>query len=156
MKINKDSLYSLQIFEGKSHPNMHLSSGKEGLSLWGIFSDHLVTPLGKILLRKWFLRPILAIEEIKSRHDAVEKLLQVSNNGTVAQLKKSLRSIKNIKTVLSRMKRNVTVQDWSLLIKVISSFNISVLLQFAQNPIFDFRAAQVSRYPSLSRLDQRY
>jgi DNA mismatch repair protein MSH5 len=118
MKINSDTLFSLQIFEGKSHPNMHLTtSGKDGLSLWGLFSTETVTPLGKILMRKWFLRPILELQELKARHDAVEKLLQVSNGGTVDQLKKSLRSIKNIKTVLSRIKRNVTIRDWALLIK---------------------------------------
>jgi DNA mismatch repair protein MSH5 len=137
MKINQDSLYSLQIFEGKSHPNMHLNYGKEGLSLWGIFSAETVTPLGKILMRKWFLRPILALQELKSRHDAVEKLVQVSNDGIVVQLKKSLRSIKNIKTVLSRMKRNVAIQDWNLLIKVYVLSNNLVLLQFLDYSVFD-------------------
>lgn len=35
MLINRDALYSLQIFEDESHANAHSTVKKEGLSLYG-------------------------------------------------------------------------------------------------------------------------
>jgi DNA mismatch repair ATPase MutS len=52
-----------------------------------------------ILMRKWFLHPILALQELKARHDAVEKFLHVSNDGTVDQLKGSLLASKSLTRV---------------------------------------------------------
>lgn len=119
MHVNQDALHSMQVFAGKAHPNMHKgASEKQALSLWSIFSNETVTPLGKILLRKWFLRPVIDLKDLNSRHDSVEKLTLVSSESTSTRLKTILRGVKNVKRVLTRMKTNVSMVDWLQLVKV--------------------------------------
>ncbi|KAK4699437.1 DNA mismatch repair protein MSH5, partial [Phenoliferia sp. Uapishka_3] len=69
---------SLQIFSPESHASIHSNKTKEGLSLFGIMNTAR-SPLGRALLRKWFLRPPLVLETIQARHTAVECFLRHEN-----------------------------------------------------------------------------
>ena len=54
---------------------------KEGLSLFGVV-NRTCTPLGKILLRQWLLRPSRELDVIKARQDGIECLLREENSAS--------------------------------------------------------------------------
>ena len=99
----------------ESHPHSHnqgptrASSGaKEGLSVYGLFHNLARTPQGKQLLREYFLRPITDATMIKERHDAVTVFLRPDNSGPIGSLTKSLGQIKNMRAVMTNLKKGVS------------------------------------------------
>jgi DNA mismatch repair protein MSH5 len=110
--INADTLAALQIMQSESHPHSHnqgpTSSGsKEGLSVYGLFHHLAKTPQGKFLLRQYFLRPTLDLEVILERHRAVSVFLRPNNEAYMSDLIKSLKQIKNMKTVMIHLHKGM-------------------------------------------------
>ncbi|GAA5919798.1 hypothetical protein JCM6882_003420 [Rhodosporidiobolus microsporus] len=99
MQINADALTSLQIFADESHASTHSSKVKEGLSLFGIV-NLARTPLGRTLMRQWFLRPSFELDVIERRQVAVECFLRSENQHVVDAIQSNFKHVKNIPRVL--------------------------------------------------------
>ncbi|KAL8291262.1 hypothetical protein RQP46_002240 [Phenoliferia psychrophenolica] len=112
LHITTDALSSLQIFHAESHASVHSDKTKEGLSLFGIMNTAR-TPLGRALLRKWFLRPPLVLATIETRHVAVECFLRNENQNVAEAIQKSFRYIKNTPKTFKTIKDGKAVlKDW--------------------------------------------
>ena len=112
--MNSDTLASLQIMQSESNPNSHSqgpskvnSGSREGLSVYGLFHRLARTPQGKLLLRQYFLRPSLNIDVINGRLDTASVFLRPDNNASMEKTVKSLRSIKNMRTVMIHLKKGI-------------------------------------------------
>ncbi|KAG1745988.1 DNA mismatch repair protein MutS [Suillus paluster] len=117
MHINADALFSLQIFQNENHASIHSDKTKEGLSLFGIL-DNTRTPLGRLLLRTWLMRPSLSIPVIAARHDAIECFLHPENLAPASALQTHLKGIKNIPRILGLLQSGKAgVGDWQGLVK---------------------------------------
>ncbi len=81
-----------------------LADGKKYGSLLSILDD-TKTATGGRLLRRWLLYPLLDVEEISQRHDAVEYL--VSNSGLRSDLRESLKEIYDIERLAGRLSLGV-------------------------------------------------
>nr|CAD1840961.1 unnamed protein product [Ananas comosus var. bracteatus] len=69
LKLDAAAHEALQIFQVDKHPShMGIGRSKEGFSVFGMFNK-CVTPMGRRLLRTWFLRPILDCEILNNRLD---------------------------------------------------------------------------------------
>lgn len=74
LKVDPAAHEALQIFQIDKHPShMGIGRAKEGFSVFGMMNK-CVTPLGRRLLRSWFLRPILDIDNLNRRLDAVSSV----------------------------------------------------------------------------------
>ncbi|KAK2045863.1 muts domain V [Colletotrichum somersetense] len=112
MFVNADTLSSLQVFQSELHPN-NLMSGtgtaaaglKESLSLYGIFHPLVGTPQGRAELRQLFLRPLVNIDIIRGRHNAISVLLQPSNETALENISQTLKKVTDIKKTLARLQR---------------------------------------------------
>ncbi|GAA5933957.1 hypothetical protein JCM10213_008486 [Rhodosporidiobolus nylandii] len=102
MHINSDALASLQIFSDESHASAHSNATKEGLSLFGIV-NLARTPLGRLLMKQWFLRPSLELDVIENRHLAVECFLRSENQHVVDAIQSQFRFVKNTPRVLKSL-----------------------------------------------------
>ena len=67
--------------------------------IWVI--DRTITPMGSRLMKKWMLKPLVDVEEINRRLDAVEYL--VNNPFLRAEIREKLRSIRDIERVMARV-----------------------------------------------------
>ncbi|KDE06931.1 hypothetical protein MVLG_02818 [Microbotryum lychnidis-dioicae p1A1 Lamole] len=99
MLLNSEALTSLQIFRDESHASTHSSAKKEGLSLFGIMNLARTGP-GRALLRTWFLRPLLDMEMIAARQNAVECFLRAENQHIADAIQSNLKRIKNAPAAL--------------------------------------------------------
>ncbi|GAA5820833.1 hypothetical protein JCM11251_001834 [Rhodosporidiobolus azoricus] len=112
MQINADALTALQIFADESHASTHSSASKEGLSLFGI-TNLARTPLGRSLMKQWFLRPSLELDVIECRQDAVECFLRSENQHVVDAMQANLKHIKNVPRLLKTLGGGRGgVQEW--------------------------------------------
>ena len=149
--INADTLSSLQILQLESHPNSHnqgptkASSGsKEGLSVYGLFHHLAHTPQGKYLLRQYFLRPSLDIDVIVERQNTTSVFLRPDNNIHLEEITKSLKQIKNMRTVMIHLRKGISngvsktggVRNgvWSSLRLVSGLFAFSFIFMSAESP----------------------
>ena len=112
--LSADALISLQILQDDFHPHSHnqgptnsSSGSKEGLSVYGLFHQFARTPQGKHRLRQYFLRPSLDLDVLNERHDAVSIFLQASNEIYLSEIVKSFKSIKNMKQVVTNLRKGV-------------------------------------------------
>ncbi|MCJ1249396.1 MutS protein msh5 [Trapelia coarctata] len=115
MLVNADTLASLQIMQSESHPHSHnqgptkaTSGSKEGLSIYGLFHHLAKTPQGKYLLRQYFLRPTLDLEIITERQNTASVFLRPDNDGYMNELVKSLKQIKNMRTVMIHLQKGMS------------------------------------------------
>lgn len=75
--------------------------------------------MGRKLLHLWFLRPLLSLEGLAGRHNAVEALSDPENLAVLQDLKKHLRKIKNVVASVTKIRRGLgSVADWRGLIDV--------------------------------------
>ncbi|BGP56954.1 hypothetical protein JCM8202v2_004590 [Rhodotorula sphaerocarpa] len=103
---------SLQIFRDEAHASAHSRATKEGLSLFGI-ANLARTPLGKVKMRDWFLRPSLELDVIESRHDAVECFLREDNQHVLDSVRANLKHIKNTPLLLKKLRSGSNnLSDW--------------------------------------------
>ncbi|KAI9820000.1 MAG: MutS protein msh5 [Pycnora praestabilis] len=112
---SKYTLSSLQVLQLESHPNSHnqgptsgASGSKEGLSVYGLFQHLAHTPQGKQLLRQYFLRPSVNIGTITERWDTISVFLRPDNNEALNTLVKSLKQVKNIRTVMIHLHKGIS------------------------------------------------
>ena len=71
LSIDPQTMASLSIFQQDAHPSLSgCGPAKEGLSLFSLLNN-TKSPLGKSLLRMWFMRPLLDEVEIFERLKAV-------------------------------------------------------------------------------------
>jgi DNA mismatch repair protein MSH5 len=115
MFINADTMASLQILQSEFHPNSHMqgpnsasSSAKESLSVFGLFHHLASTPQGKYRLRQIFLRPSLDLEIIEERQAAISILIRPDNSPALEKIVKSLKKIKNIRTVVIHLQKGIS------------------------------------------------
>ena len=113
--INADTLAALQILQTEVHPQSHQqgptntpSGSKEGLSVYGLFSPLARTPQGKDLLRKYFLRPSLEKDLIGMRLDTIAVFISPENHEPLQSIVRSLGPIKNMKTVMTHLRKGVS------------------------------------------------
>ena len=76
--------------------------------MYGLFHHLARTPQGKHRLRQYFLRPSLDLNVISARHDAVSILLAAANETLLSDLVKSLKSIKNMKHVVTNLRKGIS------------------------------------------------
>lgn len=76
--------------------------------------DHTQTPMGARLLREWALKPLLSIEIITERQDAIENLL--NEPSSMSQLKETLSSILDLERLMMRIASSVcSARDFNAL-----------------------------------------
>jgi DNA mismatch repair protein MutS len=63
--------------------------------------DETATPMGGRLLRSWILNPLMDVEEIKSRQDAVSEL--IADSTLLSKIRKGLESVYDIERLTSRI-----------------------------------------------------
>ncbi|GAA5854993.1 hypothetical protein JCM9279_005715 [Rhodotorula babjevae] len=120
MLVNSDALTSLQIFQDEAHAATGSSATKEGLSLFAHLPPFVArivniarTPLGKILMRRWFIRPSLELDIIEARHDAVECFVRDENQPAVDAIESNFKHIKNVRRVLKAIAGgDGSLSDW--------------------------------------------
>lgn len=104
----------MQIIQAESHPNTFnqgptqvAAGSKESLSLFGLFYHFARTPQGKQRLRQMFLRPSTDLALIRQRHDFIATFLNADNTVQFEKLSKSMKGIKNLKPVISHLRKGV-------------------------------------------------
>ena len=114
MFINADTLASLQIIQSEKHPNSHMqgpnksaSGAKESLSVYGLFHHLASTPQGRQKLRKIFLRPSMDLSTIGERLNTISILLRPENVSCVEEIVKSLKKVKDMRTVVIHLKKGI-------------------------------------------------
>jgi DNA mismatch repair protein MSH5 len=77
------------------------------------------TTAGKRLFHTWHLRPLLSLQEIADRHDAVECLAAPDNSHSAKIIKKHMGEVKNVCRVMRLLRKgDGKVKDWNTLTKV--------------------------------------
>ncbi|KAL2472956.1 DNA mismatch repair protein MSH5 [Forsythia ovata] len=122
LKVDSAAHEALQIFQIDKHPShMGIGRAKEGFSVYGMMNK-CVTPMGRHLLRNWFLRPILNLDKLNSRLDTISFFLSAEE--LLASLRETLKSVKDISHILKKINSPSSVctsGDWSAFLKSICS-----------------------------------
>ncbi|KAH1211439.1 DNA mismatch repair protein MSH5 [Glycine max] len=109
LKLDTAAHEALQIFQIDKHPShMGIGRAKEGFSVFGMMNK-CVTPMGRRLLRNWFLRPILDLEVLNYQE-------------LVTSLRETLKSVKDIPLLLKKFDSPSSICtsfDWTALLKSI-------------------------------------
>ncbi|KAJ6893971.1 DNA mismatch repair protein MSH5 [Populus alba x Populus x berolinensis] len=94
------------------------------ISLFSVFGmmNKCVTPIGKLLLRNWFLRPLLDVENLNGRLNAIKISFFLCSEELMVSLRETLKSVKDIKRILRVLKFDSpsslsTVGDWTAFLK---------------------------------------
>ncbi|KAJ9506710.1 hypothetical protein QJQ45_030466 [Haematococcus lacustris] len=97
------TLSALQIFHKERHASqMGLGQPKEGFSLFTLL-QRCVTQMGRRLLRTWFLRPVVNLDVITDRQDAVE--LMVAEPHTSTRLRSLLKKVADVPKLLRQLQQ---------------------------------------------------
>jgi len=115
MVINADALVSLQILQSDLHPNPQSqqpwntseAKAKESLSIAGLLQAQACTAEGKSNLRRLLFRPSTNLGLLEQRHNVLGILLRPDNREKVKGIRKQLKKIKNIKTLLLHVQAGV-------------------------------------------------
>ncbi|KAL9316661.1 hypothetical protein ACSQ67_017662 [Phaseolus vulgaris] len=126
LKLDAAAHEALQIFQIDKHPShMGIGRAKEGFSVFGMMNK-CVTPMGRRLLRNWFLRPILDLEVLNYRLNCVSFYGLISfflrSEELVASLRETLKSVKDIPHLLKKFDSpsfTCASSDWTALLKSI-------------------------------------
>ncbi|KAI3804732.1 hypothetical protein L1987_26500 [Smallanthus sonchifolius] len=121
LKVDSAAHEALQIFQTDKHPShMGIGRAKEGFSVFGMMNK-CVTPMGKRLLRTWFLRPILDLDNLNSR---LNISFFVSSEELLTSLRDTLKSVKDVPHILKKFNSPSSVctsGDWTALLKSLSA-----------------------------------
>jgi DNA mismatch repair ATPase MutS len=136
MSIDPAAARSLQISKEERHPSIHgIGPAKEGLSLLGLL-DQTVSAPGKHLIKEWVCRPLLEIEAINRRLDAVSCFYEMVAlvPDTVNEIRKSMRNIRDLASIVARLRTSrATVNDWAgILQSCVHISKIQDILQLGQ------------------------
>ncbi|KAK6230239.1 hypothetical protein QUC31_001757 [Theobroma cacao] len=122
LKLDAAAHEALQIFQVDKHPShMGIGRAKEGFSVFGMMNK-CVTPMGRRLLRNWFLRPILDLENLNDRLNAISFFL--SSEELMVSLRETLKSVKDIPHILKKFNSPnsmCTSSDWMAFLKSVCS-----------------------------------
>ncbi|KAK6124596.1 hypothetical protein DH2020_041664 [Rehmannia glutinosa] len=122
LKVDSAAHEALQIFQTDKHPShMGIGRAKEGFSVYGMMNK-CVTPMGRRLLRNWFLRPILDLEKLNIRLDTISFFLCAEE--LLISLRQTLKSVKDIPHILKKINSPSSVctsSDWTAFLKSICS-----------------------------------
>ncbi|PHT96577.1 DNA mismatch repair protein MSH5 [Capsicum chinense] len=91
------------------------------ISLFSVFGmmNKCVTPMGRRLLRNWFLRPILDLDNLNRRLDTISFFLSAEEIS--ASLRETLKSVKDIPRILKKFNCPSSIStsaDWAAFLKV--------------------------------------
>ncbi|XP_015088879.1 DNA mismatch repair protein MSH5 isoform X3 [Solanum pennellii] len=118
LKVDSAAHEALQIFQIDKHPShMGIGRAKEGFSVFGMMNK-CVTPMGRRLLRNWFLRPILDLDNLNRRLDTISFFLSAEEISV--SLRETLKSVKDIPRVLKKFNSPSSIStsaDWSAFLK---------------------------------------
>ncbi|XP_059664846.1 DNA mismatch repair protein MSH5 isoform X5 [Cornus florida] len=124
LKVDATAHEALQIFQTDKHPShMGIGRAKEGFSVFGMMNK-CVTPMGRRLLRNWFLRPILDLENLNNRLNATKISFLLCSEELLASLRDTLKSVKDIPHILKKFNSPssmCTSGDWTAFLKSICS-----------------------------------
>nr|XP_043628919.1 DNA mismatch repair protein MSH5 [Erigeron canadensis] len=122
LKVDSAAHEALQIFQTDTHPShMGIGRAKEGFSVFGMMNK-CVTPMGRRLLRSWFLRPILNLDNLNSRLNAISFF--VSSEELLTSLRATLKSVKDVPHILKKFNSPSSVctcGDWTSFLKSLSA-----------------------------------
>ncbi|KAK6269623.1 hypothetical protein POUND7_006728 [Theobroma cacao] len=122
LKLDAAAHEALQIFQVDKHPShMGIGRAKEGFSVFGMMNK-CATPMGRRLLRNWFLRPILDLENLNNRLNAISFFL--SSEELMVSLRETLKSVKDIPHILKKFNSPnsmCTSSDWMAFLKSVCS-----------------------------------
>ncbi|KAL3326006.1 hypothetical protein AABB24_036959 [Solanum stoloniferum] len=118
LKVDSAAHEALQIFQIDKHPShMGIGRAKEGFSVFGMMNK-CVTPMGRRLLRNWFLRPILDLDNLNRRLDTISFFLSAEEISV--SLRETLKSVKDIPRILKKFNSPSSIStsaDWSAFLK---------------------------------------
>lgn len=123
MRINSSTLSSLHIFSTEHHPLIAKGQGnaKEGWSLYSLL-DRTKSKGGRSLLKEWMLRPLVNLENIEERQDAVELFMQPGMQTHVGIILSLLGQVGSINNILSKMQKSTAqANDFLVLIKTLAA-----------------------------------
>ncbi|KAJ0982955.1 hypothetical protein J5N97_011210 [Dioscorea zingiberensis] len=122
LKLDAAAHEALQIFQIDKHPShMGIGRAKEGFSVFGMFNK-CVTPMGRRLLKLWFLRPILDLGILNYRLNMISFFLCCEE--VMSALRETLKSIRDVPHMLKKFNSPsaiCTSGDWSAFLKCICS-----------------------------------
>ena len=103
--------------------------------------DRTRSPIGKKLLRKWFLSPVLDLDKRKERLAGVRFFLNPDRVHIVSELQQSLKGVKDVMQCILRLKVvRASLSDWVKLFQtLVNSLKITEMVQSlrGEHPIFD-------------------
>lgn len=124
MKIDDNSLRSLQIFTRDVHPNALKENqhSKEGFSLFSLM-DRTISLPGRQRLKELMMRPLIDKSLIEERQNLIECILKLLKEGNVIkEISKDLSHIHDIRKTLLRIKKaEASYLDWNKLYYSIES-----------------------------------
>ncbi|XP_020274527.1 DNA mismatch repair protein MSH5 isoform X2 [Asparagus officinalis] len=122
LKLDAAAHEALQIFQIDKHPShMGIGRAKEGFSVFGMFNK-CITPMGRRLLRTWFLRPILDLDILNNRLNTISFFLCCEE--VVSALRQTLKSVRDVPHMLKKFNSpssSCTSGDWNAFLKCICS-----------------------------------
>ncbi|XP_047306784.1 DNA mismatch repair protein MSH5 isoform X2 [Impatiens glandulifera] len=122
LKVDAASHEALQIFQTDKHPShMGIGRAKEGFSVFGMMNK-CVTPMGRRLLRSWFLRPIVELHDLNRRLDIISFL--ICSEELLDSLSETLKSVKDVPYIMKKFNSpssTCTAGDWAAFLKSVSS-----------------------------------
>ena len=122
LTVDSASMLALQIFQEDRHPSaMGIGQSKEGFSVYGMLNS-CASSMGRRLLRLWFLRPIINLEVLNQRQDAVHFFMHAPD--VIKSVKAVLRKTKDVPQVLRRLQSTqglLDIKDFSLVLDSIAN-----------------------------------
>lgn len=147
LTLDAASMHALQIFQEDRHPSaMGIGQSKEGFSVFGMLNS-CVSSMGQRLLRLWFLRPIINLQVLNARQDAIAYFMQAPD--LVKLTKDTLRKTRDVPQLLRRLRSTqglLHVKDFSLILNSVTNL-LSLRDIFASLASSQQQPQQVS-YPS--------
>ncbi|KAL3911696.1 MAG: hypothetical protein SGILL_007181, partial [Bacillariaceae sp.] len=106
MVVSPLSFAALHIFAEETHPLIGKSQGnsKEGFSLYSLL-DRTHSRGGRKLLRDWMLKPMVRVESINTRFDAVSLFLEPALQSAVGSTVSLLKKVGPVDSILARMSK---------------------------------------------------
>jgi DNA mismatch repair protein MSH5 len=89
-------------------PGKKSATGKEGLSVYGLFRRFAYTSQGRAKLKQMFFRPSLSLETIRERHDFIAIFSRPGNLATLEKMTKGLKHIKNLRPVMINLHKGIS------------------------------------------------
>ena len=122
LTVDPTSMFALQIFQEDRHPSaMGIGQSKEGFSVYGMLNQ-CVSSMGRRLLRLWFLRPVINLQVLNERQDAVFFFMHAPD--VMKSIKGVLRKTRDVPQVLRRLQSTqgmLDIKDFNLVLDSIAN-----------------------------------